>query len=256
MFVSQPASSPHCEPDSLLFIHGFLDSHIGWDPLIAQWPSEATTIVAPDLRGAGARRDAAGPYSLEQAAEDVARLIFERELHAVALVGHSMGAQIAELAAARLPDRTAALVLVTPTPLAGNTLPDEVRALLRNCGGDAQAQRSIREMFSRHLSAQQLARLTDPATMMGKDATQAYYDAFTGGHPTGNAPCGFLGPTLLIAANDDPVIPVAMVKQALAQRYHGAAFAVVGDSGHWPQMEQPKLTASILASFLGLPVTA
>jgi len=88
-------------PDSLVLIHGFLDSHIGWDPLVAQWPAQAITTVAPDLRGAGARRDAAGPYSLEQAVEDVVSLIVEQELQAVALVGHSMGAQIAELAAAR-----------------------------------------------------------------------------------------------------------------------------------------------------------
>lgn len=56
-------------------------------------------------------------------------------------------------------------------------------------------------MFSRQLPAQQLARLTDPATMMGKAAVQAYYDAFTRGHASGHAPCSFLSPMLVIAAH-------------------------------------------------------
>ncbi|MGH8785246.1 MAG: alpha/beta fold hydrolase [Cupriavidus necator] len=256
MSVSQPAGFHQRVPDALVLIHGFLDSHVGWDPLIAQWPAQAITIVAPDLRGAGARRNAAGPYSLEQAVDDVARLILEHDLYAVALVGHSMGAQIAELVAARLPDRTAALVLVTPTPLAGNTLPDDVRDLLRNCGGDAPAQRAIREMFSRQLPANRLMRLTNPENMMGKAAVQAYYDAFTGGHASGKAPCSFAGAVLVIAANEDPVIPVTMVEQTRAARFPGAALAVIERSGHWPQMEQPETTASLLASFLRLPAEA
>lgn len=111
-------------------------------------------------------------------------------------------------------------------------------------------------MFSRQLPAQQLARLTDPATMMGKAAVQAYYDAFTRGHASGHAPCSFLSPMLVIAAKEDPVIPVAMVEQARADRFPRAAFAVVEGSGHWPQMEQPEITASVLASFLSLPVDA
>jgi pimeloyl-ACP methyl ester carboxylesterase len=222
--------------------------------LIAQWPAQAITIVAPDLRGAGAWRNAGGPHSLEQAVDDVARLIVEDELYAAALVGHGVGAQIAELVAARLPDRTAALVLITPTPLAGNTLPEDVRTLLRNCSGDAPAQRAIRRMFSRQLPVNQLMRLTDPANMMEKAAVKAYYDAFTGGHPSGNAPGTFAGPVLVIAANEDPVIPIAMVEQACSARFPGAAMAVIEDSGHWPPMEQPQTTASLLASFLRLPV--
>jgi len=47
-----------------------------------------------------------------------------------------------------------------------------------------------------------------------------------------------------------------MVEQARADRFPRAAFAVVEGSGHWPQMEQPEITASVLASFLSLPVDA
>src|SRR2546428_13271470 len=53
MSASQPAAPQQRMPESLMLIHGFLDSHVGWDPLIAQWQAQATSIVAPDLRGAG-----------------------------------------------------------------------------------------------------------------------------------------------------------------------------------------------------------
>lgn len=256
MSVSQTTTPSQRVPNALVLIHGFLDSHIGWEPLIGQWQSTVPNIAVPNLRGAGTLRDAEGPYSLEQAVSDVTQLINDQDLQAVALVGHSMGAQIAELVAARIPDRTAALVLITPTPLAGNTLPEEVRALLRNCGGDPQAQRAIRNMFSRRLPEHQRERLLDTATLMGQAAVQGYYDAFTSGHPSGKAPCEFGGPVLLIAAKEDPVIPVEMVTQAREARFPGSELALIEDSGHWPQMEQPRHTGGVMASFLGLSVGA
>jgi len=248
--ATRPTAYPSCPPDCLVLIHGFLDSHSGWSELIEQLQPTSSTIIAPDLRGAGKLRNAGGPYSLEQAVADVVDMI--GDFQNVALVGHSMGAQVAELVAQRIPDRTIALVLITPTPLAGNTLPDEVRSTLRNCGGDPDAQRAIRQMFSRRLTKLQLDRLVDPEMMMGGAAVQAYYDAFTGGHPSGNVPCAYDGPMLVISANDDPVIPVQMVTQEREQRFPSAAFARISDSGHWPQMEQPARTAGVIVSFLNV----
>lgn len=247
--VSNPLGRNRYE--ALIFVHGFLDSHAVWDELkrvLAPFPVE---MIAPDLRGAGLRRHEDDGCTLQQAVSDITHLLDEMRSSRVALIGHSMGAQIAELVAAERAAQVASLTLITPTPLRGNTLSDEARNLLRECGGDAVAQRGIRESFSTHLDAARVASLTEPDVLMSKAAVRQYYDAFTQGDPRGNVPCAYHGPVLAIAAEDDPVITVDQVAASCRERFAAARFRVVAGSGHWPHMEQPTQTARLIASHLG-----
>ena len=52
------------EPQALVFIHGFLDSHATWGPLMDALPMHAAQSIASDLHGAGKRQTHAGPRSL------------------------------------------------------------------------------------------------------------------------------------------------------------------------------------------------
>jgi pimeloyl-ACP methyl ester carboxylesterase len=143
------------------------------------------------------------------------------------------------------------LTLITPTPLRGNTLPDEVRNLLRESGDDPVAQRGIRASFSTNLNDAQLDSLVTPGVLMSKAAVRQYYDAFTLGDPRGNEPCTYRGPTLVIGAQDDPVITLDQVAAACRERFPSAKFRVVARSGHWPHLEQSAQTAQLIARHLG-----
>jgi len=233
----------------LVCLHGFLDNGAAWQPLAAALEAAGYACAALDLAGAGARQAEAGPYTLQRAVDDVLSFIGDGGGPLV-LVGHSMGAQIAELAAARLADKVSALVLLTPTPLDGNTLPDEVRAMLRESGGDAAAQQGIRRAFSKNLSEAQLQAATAQNVMMGKDAVRGYYDAFSGGDPAGKEATACTAPVLILGAEEDPVIAPAMVRAIQAERFPGARLAFVAHSGHWPQVEQTAATAEAIAGFL------
>lgn len=235
---------------TLVFIHGFLDNRATWAPLIVALSGKQLSCVALDLRGAGERAAQPGPFSLAQAVEDVLAVLDQSPHDPVCLIGHSMGAQIAELTALRAGDRVKALVLLTPTPLQGNTLPDEVRSLLRESGGDPSTQRQIRVGFSRTLPPAELERSLDTRLLMGPQATRGYYDAFTAGTPIGDLPCRYPGPTLLLGASADPVIAPEMVRQIHATRFGSAQLAFIAGSGHWPQLEQPERTAAALWDFL------
>lgn len=69
-------------------------------------------VVAPDLRGRGRSAGVTGPIGLRAHAHDVARIADELELRDIVVVGHSMGAYLAPIAAQELGDRVARLVLV------------------------------------------------------------------------------------------------------------------------------------------------
>jgi pimeloyl-ACP methyl ester carboxylesterase len=251
--ANREARAPGDGFDAVIFVHGFLDSQMVWKPLIEALSNAGVEAPASavDLRGAGERREEDDNCTLAQAVLEVERLFDEMHLSRVALVGHSMGTQIAELVASERPQQVAALVLVTPTPLAGNVLPDDVRALLRESGADPAAQRAIRVSFSKNLTDDQLDELVEPNMLMGKQAVRQYYDAFSIGDPRGEVPCTYHGPTLVIGAQDDPVIPPEQISAIHRERFSDADLRMIAHSGHWPHLEQPLEMAKIIAAHLG-----
>ncbi len=234
--------------DALVFIHGFLDCGATWAPLLRALPGGSTRMVAVDLAGAGERRLEAGPFSLERATREVLGLIQREGFATVGLVGHSMGAQVAELVAWNLMERVAGLVLLTPAPLEGNALSDEVRGMLRGSGGAGQAQRQIRTLFSQNLTDDDLDRAVAAERLMGEDTVRGYYDAFTTGDPRGRQKIRYAGPTLLIGGAGDPVIPLQAIEEIRRGRFPRARLEVVTNAGHWPQVEQTQATAGLVAS--------
>ncbi|CAG2160636.1 alpha/beta fold hydrolase [Cupriavidus numazuensis] len=240
----QPSTNP-----KLVLIHGFLDSGLAWQPLADALAASGYTSTAPDLAGAGARQAESGPYSLGRAVDEIVSHV-NADTAPIALIGHSMGAQIAELAAMRLGSRVSALVLLTPTPLGGNALPDEIRSTLRESGGDALAQRSIRQTFSKNLSEAQLLTATAADVLMGSDAVRGYYDAFTGGDIIGKRPTACTAQTLILGAQDDPVISPEMVRQIQEERFPVGRLGFIAGSGHWPHIERVEATAHAITEFL------
>ncbi|MCU0805173.1 MAG: alpha/beta hydrolase [Burkholderiales bacterium] len=99
---------------ALVLLHGLASNLTRWSEFVAQSSLAARwDLIRIDLRGHGGST-APGPLSLEQWAEDIAAML-DREGHPRAvLVGHSLGAQVALVFAARHPERTAGLVLVDP----------------------------------------------------------------------------------------------------------------------------------------------
>jgi pimeloyl-ACP methyl ester carboxylesterase len=120
-------------PNQVVAVHGITASAMAWPPVARQLSGD-WTLVAPDLRGRGAASELPGPYGLKRHAEDVCAVAREAGSDVV-LVGHSMGAFIALLAAAAEPDLFRKLVLVDgglpfPPPPEGVSVDDVLRATL------------------------------------------------------------------------------------------------------------------------------
>jgi pimeloyl-ACP methyl ester carboxylesterase len=120
-------------PRQAVAVHGITASGMSW-PAVARRLAADWTLVAPDLRGRGAAAELPGPYGLRRHAEDVCA-VARKAGSDVVLVGHSMGAFIALLAAAAEPDLFRRVVLVDgglpfPPPPAGVDVDDVLRATL------------------------------------------------------------------------------------------------------------------------------
>lgn len=108
----------------VLAVHGITANGLSWrrvaDEVDRRHGAGAVRFLAPDLRGRGDSRGAAGPFGLAAHVEDLVSIagVFGAD---PLLVGHSMGAFVSALALATHPDRFTGAVLVDgglafPTP--------------------------------------------------------------------------------------------------------------------------------------------
>ena len=105
----------------------------------------------------GKAADHPGPFSLERLAQAVTSVVDPVNRPTV-LVGHSMGAQIAELVAAIRPRQVTGLVLLSPAPLGGMALPELRATAFRSFGGNCKGEIE-RLRSTSHLQAANLAHV-------------------------------------------------------------------------------------------------
>lgn len=234
---------------TVLLIHGFLDDASVWDGLVERLGGEVGA-VRYDLPGFGTRSDAVGDArgatleSLAAEASDVVRRIDGP----VIVVGQSLGTQVAELVAARYPDRVRGLVLLTPVPLGGTRLPDEAVAPFRALGGDRDAQRGARAELSPNLGGEQLDRLTDIGAPVAADVVSHYVDVWNDG--VGDAPAcsAFDGPVLIIRGGADAFVTEELVG-TVSPRFAQAEVKLIDNGGHWVHVEHPGAVAAMVLDF-------
>jgi pimeloyl-ACP methyl ester carboxylesterase len=107
------------EGSPVVFVHGFSNDRFVWDDLARSLPDTFRPICY-DLRGHGdSGWSIDSRYHLFDHARDLAELFDALGLERAALVGHSLGGNVATLFAARHPERVRALALVDTGPALG-----------------------------------------------------------------------------------------------------------------------------------------
>lgn len=100
------------EPDgpTALGLPGLGGSGHHWTPLAESLPH--AHVVAPDLRGRGLAYQATGPSGFRAHVADLRAIAYTLDLRDIVIIGHSMGAYLAPVAARELGDRVRKLVLL------------------------------------------------------------------------------------------------------------------------------------------------
>jgi non-heme chloroperoxidase len=235
----------------LILLHGFPDSWLSYETVLANLPS-AIRAIALSQRGFGNSDKPDGSYNPRDLAADLAAFMELRRIPQTILVGHSMGALVAQSFAVAYPERVAGLVLIgTFKTLRDNAdlaqLIGEVATMAESIDLDlvrafqaSTLAQPVADEFFRTVVAEG-ARLPLRIWRAVLKEVSAYDDFAELAQIT--------APTLLFWGEHDS-FSTYEEQQELASEIPGAELRVYAGAGHSLHWEEPKRFADDLANFV------
>ena len=211
-------------------------------------------VASSDLRGHGDSDTTFASYGDVETAGDILALIDELTGPAV-VVGNSMGAAAAVIAAAERPDLVSALVLVGPFVRNGE-LSAIQRALMRLAMARPWAVSAWKAYMPKLYAGQRPADFAEYREQVVASLRQpGHARAFSLTTRTSHDPAearlpDVSAPTLVVMGELDPDFPDPPAEADWIGRALGAEVVMVPDAGHYPQSQQPEATREALMSFL------
>jgi pimeloyl-ACP methyl ester carboxylesterase len=252
--VGDPSSAP------LLFLHGIMGHRRDWDVLIDRLATERR-VIAVDQRGHG-RSEWTRSYRVADMADDAIAVIERLGLQPVPIVGHSMGAMVALVVAARRPDLVERIVLIDIVPDSLTTefaqqLPDMFAAMatatyetVDDAVAEWQAGNPLaRPDLLRNYVEHALVAAADGRLRWGFDAVglQHFVDGVTPDE-LWRAVDAVSCPGLVVRGELSPLTTVAGAA-AVARRL-GARVVEIPGGGHDLGVERPEPVADAVRDFL------
>jgi pimeloyl-ACP methyl ester carboxylesterase len=266
LHVESTGKAPGPGVETFLLIHGYGASTFTWRHWAPRLASRGHVLLV-DMKGFGrAPKPDDGRYSPEHQAELVVRLIEERGLGRLTLVGHSLGGGVALLVALglseRLPARLERLVVVSGAAYEQRLPPfvrlaDHPRAssFLFRLLGPRLVVRAVLQSIVYDRSRVEDEQVRGYAASLGTgDALRALLasarqirperlDQLTASYPRLEIP------TLLLWGRHDRVVP-PWVGQRLERELPNARLHVLEACGHLPAEELPDESWAVLQAFL------
>jgi pimeloyl-ACP methyl ester carboxylesterase len=247
--------------EPVVLLHGFPTSSHLWARVAGLLPAGHRVLLV-DLLGYG-RSDRPGglPLTLRAHAERVVELLDAFGVNFACVVGHDVGAGVAQQLAVRWPQRVARLGLVSPVaydewparelrlaramlPLTRHLPPTFLLSLLR--------KELLRGYAEPAAGERSVARYARPfATPPGRDALVEHLLALDAAETQALAPRlkELVMPTAVMAGAHDPFLPPA-VAERLAADIPNATLDLVADGRHFLPEEQPRAVADAITRLL------
>ena len=250
--------------ETVIMLHGMGGDHRGLAELAAALSS--ANVIVPDLPGYGESEPLPGAHTLTEYADAVAELRTALGLGPVHLVGHSLGASISLVHAARHGAGLRSLTLLNPVTTADNFTANLSKLYFRAAARlPAAASRfwlaskpavyisdafviATRDRARRRWILESDYRNYRLASVRGMiESFLSYYDT-----PFDEHAAAITVPALLLTGGRDGIAPPKSVS-ALAARMPGAHYVEVAGAGHLVPVEQPAEVATVLRDFLAGP---
>lgn len=236
----------------VVFTHGgAMDRHL-WDGQVAEAFTRGHRCVTHDLRGHGESSCGGSDFSIDACADDVLAIMDAAGIDSAVLVGHSVGASVAQMAALRAPDRVSGLVGVGCCCI---TLPFGLGARMRGAA-NPMALRVLGQSRVRAMFAEQAGVKPETQAYAAKALGNVSDEVFAAVMRVGfgarvQVPDGYhLGVPLLILQGEREPNPMFMANvPAWCERDEGRLVTVQG-AAHNVNQDQPDVVNAELGGFL------
>lgn len=231
-----------------------LATHLGmWEPQAATLAARYR-VLRYDTRGHGGTDAPAGPYSLEQLAEDAYQLLRVLGVSRTHFIGLSMGGMIGQLLALTHPEAVRSLVLCdtsSRTPAEAQPAWDERIRTVKAQGMGPMVEPTIARWFT-------------PGFIRERpDAVEPVRAMIRTTRPQGYIGCGcairaldltdrlsaIRVPTLVVVGEDDPGTPVAAAR-AIHEQIAGSELVILPSAYHLSNIEQAEAFNAAVLGFL------
>jgi len=213
-------------------------------------------VVTTDLRGHG-DSDAGFPsYGDLATASDITALLRHLDAPAV-VVGNSMGAGAAVIAAAEAPELVAGLVLVGPfvrEPAAATPLAKLFMRVLMARPWIAQVWKAYLPKLYAGAKPRDFAQYRDAVAeaMKRPGYARAFSETTRTNHErAGESLAAITTPTLVVMGDKDPDFPDPKAEADWISSALGGTTVMIEEAGHYPQSQQPERTSAAIIDFLG-----
>ncbi len=222
-----------------------------WDALLPNLSAEYR-IIRLDKRGHGLSQLGHQPLSMPLLADDVAGLLAHLGITQAAVVGLSVGGQIAQQLAATRADLVPVLVLCDTAHRIGTVEMWNSRIETIRAGGiEAHADNILQRWFCGHYQQSNPTDLAGWRTMLVRCPVEGYIATCAALRDTDltASTSRLTQPTLCVVGEEDGSTPVAVV-QAMAALIKESRFISIPNAAHMPGIEQPTILAGLIRSHL------
>lgn len=243
---------------ALVLLNGFSASGRVWPRAWVRELERTHLVIRPDNRGSGFSRYAPAPFTMGDLADDVIAILDDADVDSATVLGLSMGGMIAQELVLRHPERVAALVLVSTTPPAPESVPWPTSRRLGQLASPPRMGEGLEAYFTRLWSA-----AVTPAAAQSRPEAVAELVAQMLDRPTprlatlyqmraiaGWAHADRLSavttPATVVHGVEDPFFHVANGRR-LATLLPDARYVELDGVGHLPPVEAPATMLEVIA---------
>ena len=233
----------------VLLLHYFGGSHREWDGVVERL-MDRHRVVAADMAGFGEAAALPG-FTVADMATRVRELVESFAPAPVVLVGHSMSGKAAMVVAAEAPPNLRGLVLVAPSPLAGEPMSDADRAAMAIANTSRErAERFARAGFYHKPSDEDFEIAVADVLRSSDEAFHAWPEVGTRENWTGRVPALRVKSLLIVGEHDGAIAPELQRAQTLPLvEATGGRLEMIADAAHLLPYEKPRELAGLLGAF-------
>ncbi|MEV8017088.1 alpha/beta hydrolase [Streptomyces sp. NPDC086554] len=238
-------------PHKVFAVHGWLADRSAYAPVLADLDLASFQYAVVDLRGYGEAKDAVGAYTTSEGAADVVALADRLGWDRFSLIGHSMGAGVAQRVLALAPHRVRRLVGVSPVPASGLDLPPDQWELFAEADRLPQNRRAIIDVTTGGTRpAAWLDRMMERSlTVSDAKAFRAWLDSWAR-EDFHDRIEGSTVPALAVVGALDPALGAELMRRTWLSWYARAELVELAEAGHYAMDETPLALVGAVEDFL------